>query len=143
MNAILRHKQALLDISTDLQSHNSCINVIFGYSNTRQYNDKMEASMSISVLSLPEVIQSNSTQVNMIHADFHHHNHHHHTSFMNCDLNTCCTIIRLSDITSNIAMTVTTNLQNATFWDLAPCGSCQNHSFEGMCCFHLQGRKNP
>jgi hypothetical protein len=32
-------------------------------------------------------------------------------------------------------------MKNAVFWDVAPCGSCENRCFGGMYFLHLQGRK--
>jgi hypothetical protein len=30
-------------------------------------------------------------------------------------------------------------MKNAAFWDVVPCGSCENPRFGGTCHFHLQG----
>jgi hypothetical protein len=34
------------------------------------------------------------------------------------------------------------SLKNAVLWDVAPCGIIINRCFGGMCCLHLQGRRN-
>jgi hypothetical protein len=33
-------------------------------------------------------------------------------------------------------------MKEAIFWDVTPCGSCENTSFGGMYCLHHQGKKN-
>jgi hypothetical protein len=33
----------------------------------------------------------------------------------------------------------TVTMKNAAFWDVAPCGSCENPRFGGTCHLHLQG----
>jgi hypothetical protein len=33
------------------------------------------------------------------------------------------------------------SLKNDVFWDVAPCRSCVNRRFRGMCSLHLQSRK--
>jgi hypothetical protein len=44
----------------------------------------------------------------------------------------------LSHILVNKVMT----LNNAVFWDVAPCGFIINRRFGGTCHLHLQGRRN-
>jgi hypothetical protein len=35
-----------------------------------------------------------------------------------------------------------TDLKNAAFWDVTPCGSCMNQHFRGTYHLHYQGDKN-
>jgi hypothetical protein len=33
-------------------------------------------------------------------------------------------------------------MKNAVFWDVAPCGSCENRRFGGTCSLHFQVEKS-